>query len=83
MTHDSIGGTNLFAGTNGGIFLSTDNGDSWSQIFAILSDDIYFISFLVRGSTLFAGTNNGVYLSTNNGSSWTRCGLMGTSVPSL
>lgn len=28
----AISGTNLFAGTNGGVFLSTNNGTSWTAV---------------------------------------------------
>jgi hypothetical protein len=58
-------GSNIFAGTNGGIFKSSDNGNNWSQISSI---GAYTLE--VSGSNLYAGTSNGVYLSTNNGNNW-------------
>ena len=77
-----IGGVNLFVGTfaptyneTAGVFLSTDNGSSWTPIYSSLMN--YGVSSLVIDTNgtdsfnLFAGTGNGVYLSTNNGTSWT------------
>jgi hypothetical protein len=62
-------GSSLYAGTEGGVFLSTNNGESW---FAINSG-IYnqtINSILISGSTIFAGSNGGVYITTNNGAMW-------------
>ena len=65
----AINGKNLFAGTQGGVFLSTNNGTSWAAVNTGLTDtDVR--SFAVCGTDLFAGTW-GVFLSTNNGTSWT------------
>ena len=64
-------GTNLFAGSNGkGIFLSTNNGTSWSAVDSGLTNtDVRALA--VSGTNLFAGTwGSGVFLSTNNGTSW-------------
>jgi photosystem II stability/assembly factor-like uncharacterized protein len=63
--------TNLFVGTlYDGIFLSTDNGTSWTAVNSGLT--ISFVNcFAVSGINLYAGTSGGVYHSTNNGSNWT------------
>ena len=66
-------GTNLFAGTYAGVFLSTNDGISWTQ--TGLTNYIYALS--VSGTNLFAGTLGGVYISTDNGASWTGRGLYG------
>jgi len=76
-------GTNLFAGTasgagvvSGGVFLSTNNGASWTQVNNGLTNTSV-TALTVSGTNLFAGTGTGqggwgrVYLSTNNGTSWT------------
>jgi hypothetical protein len=74
----AVSGTNLFAGTYffpptttyGGVFLSTNNGTSWTEVNTGLTN-INVYAFAVSGTNLFAGTSGGVFLSTNNGTSWT------------
>ena len=64
--------TNLFAGTDGGggVFLSTDNGTSWTAANDGLTDT-HIQALAVSGSNLFAGTyGGGVFHSTNYGASW-------------
>ena len=80
----AVSGTNLFAGTYGGVFLSTNNGTSWTAVNTGLTNTDVF-SFAVSGTNLFAGTNGGVFLSTNNGTSWTavNTGLTNTYVRSF
>ena len=80
-------GNNLFAATQSGVFLSTNNGANWAPVNAGLTNtDVEAIAAL--GNNLFAGTGHGVFLSTNNGGLWTPAssGLdtsMGTSVYSF
>jgi ligand-binding sensor domain-containing protein len=67
--------TNLFAGTIGGVFLSTDNGTSWSSASNGLPSNQdgsyqYVRCLALSGTNLFAGTNDGIFLSTDNGTSW-------------
>ncbi len=73
-------GTNLFAATDGvpqpdqnGIWLSTDEGSTWTLVNSSLSDnpDEYFTALAASGPYLFAGSNLGVFLSTDSGVSWT------------
>jgi hypothetical protein len=82
VSPNGVGGTNLFAGTSGGVFLSTNNGTSWTAASTPFSG----FSQMVRvGSNLFAGTYGSVFLSTNNGTSWSavNAGLMNTNVKAL
>ncbi len=76
-------GNNIFAGTNGGVYISTNNGISWTQT----ALNFYVYSLAVSGNNIFAGINGGasddVYLSTNNGVSWTQSGLNNRYVYSL
>ena len=60
-------GSTLFAGTQNGIFSSTDNGNNWT-----LSGlgDKQINTMTTNGSYIFAGTYDDVYFSTNNGASW-------------
>jgi len=68
----------LFAGVGGahnfdsaGVFLSTNNGISWSSVNNGLTDSNASISALATiGTNVFAGTDSGVYLTSNNGISW-------------
>src|SRR5271169_5139892 len=61
---------NLFAGTwGGGVFLSTNNGTSWTAVNSGLTN-FSIMSLAVSGTNLFAGTQNGLFLSTDNGNSW-------------
>jgi hypothetical protein len=63
-------GSNIFVGTNSGVWLSTNNGTSWTAVNSGLTNDT--VNFLtVSGNNIFAGTKRGVFLSNNNGTSWT------------
>ncbi len=85
-------GTNLFADispNNGsfenivpGVFLSTNNGSSWS---AANTPFLGFLGMAEIGTNLFAATEKGVFLSTNNGSNWAavNTGLPDTAVTAL
>jgi hypothetical protein len=68
-----MSGSNIFAGTDRGVFLSTDNGTSWTAVNSGLKDrdTTNVLSLAVSGSNIFAGTDSGVFHSTNNGTSWT------------
>ncbi len=67
----AVSSSNIFAGTDGGIFLSTNNGGSWvAKNNGLSGENINCIA--VSGSNIFAGSLfNGVFLSTNNGTNWT------------
>jgi hypothetical protein len=64
----------LFAGTsNTGVFVSANNGDSWTQ--TPLNNSTVWDLF-VNGNYVLAGTNlNGVYITKDNGASWVRSSL--------
>jgi hypothetical protein len=70
----AVSGSNIFAGTTyEGVFISTNNGTTWTQT-ALNNRDVY--SLAVNGNNIFAGTNYyGVYISTNNGTTWTQTAL--------
>ncbi len=77
----AVSGTNLFAGTGKGVFLSTDSGASWREVNSGL-DCLEVRCLAVSGGNLFAGTNwfdappalqlsiGGVFLSADNGQNW-------------
>ena len=67
----AINGNNIFVGTGGGgggVYLSTNNGNSWTLKETGLSNNqVWGIGF--NGSYTFVA-EYGVYLSTNNGNNW-------------
>lgn len=76
-------GTYLFAGTNEGVYLSTNNGTSWTAVNSGLTNlNVQYLA--VSGTNLFAGTlGGGVFLSINNGTSWTSTGLSNNAIHAL
>jgi photosystem II stability/assembly factor-like uncharacterized protein len=65
-------GNDLFAGTvNGGVFLSSNNGSTWSNV-GLQGKSVGRLSAI--GTTLFAAIQydeGGIFASTNRGASWT------------
>jgi hypothetical protein len=66
----AFSGSNIFAGTYSGVFLSTNSGTSWSLKKTGLTNTVVQ-SLTVNGFNIYAGTQGGVFLSTNNGTGWT------------
>ncbi|MFY8000631.1 MAG: hypothetical protein ACOVSW_18705 [Candidatus Kapaibacteriota bacterium] len=63
-------GNRLLAGTNDGVFLSTNLSDTWTQTQGWSGQEV--TSFFRASGTLFATTwGGGVFRSTNDGQSWT------------
>jgi photosystem II stability/assembly factor-like uncharacterized protein/transposase-like protein len=81
----AVSGSNIFAGIGSGVFLSTNNGTSWTAVNSGLPTNSSINCLAVSGSNIFAGTGSGVFLSTNNGTSWTavNSGLTNTAVEDL
>ncbi|HAW08133.1 MAG TPA: hypothetical protein DCW42_03040 [Bacteroidetes bacterium] len=74
VTSFAIKGNNIFAGEDGyGVYLSTNNGDSWTEKNNGLKTytDWRVFSLLIIDTNIYAGTYTGVYLSTDNGENWT------------
>src|SRR5438874_119588 len=66
-------GSTVFAGTQGGgVFRSTDHGDSWAQANAGLTDTNVRALAVTPEGHVFAGTFSGVFRSMDNGSTWTQ-----------
>jgi hypothetical protein len=69
----TVSGTNIFAATDSGIYVSANNGSNWTAANnGISNKDIYTLS--ASGSVIIAGTQSPafeVYLSTDNGAYWT------------
>ena len=66
----------LFAGTNGGgIFCSTDGGETWapaSEGLRVYENNMLPVIFALaqKGNTLYAGTNGNLFYSIDSGDSW-------------
>ena len=76
----------IFAGTDAsGVFRSTDNGNSWTQISNGLPIGVSVLSLAINSSgNIFAGTDgSGIFRSTDNGNNWARNGLNDRFVYSL
>ncbi len=77
----ALNGNNIFAGFlsaigsdgkmyGGGIYLSTNNGITWSEKDSGLTNKSVH-SILITNNYIFAGTEGGVFVSSNYGDSWT------------
>ena len=81
----ALSGTTLFAGTNSGVWSTTDNGTTWTQVNSgLTTTDVR--ALVASGTTLYAGTNGGgVFRSSDNGATWTatNTGLTNLTVLSL
>lgn len=71
ITAFAVSSSTLFAGTaTGGVYRSTNNGDSWTFSSAGLTN-MRITSLVVSNEKLFAGTSgSGVFYSTDNGTHW-------------
>jgi hypothetical protein len=88
----AMSGTNLFAGTEQGVFLShstdfgSDSWEGWSEKISGLNDkNVLSLAVSSDGTKLYAGTSSGIFLSTNNGTNWTEInnGLTNTYVNAI
>jgi photosystem II stability/assembly factor-like uncharacterized protein len=73
-----VSGSNIFAAADGGVFLSTNNGTSWTALTNRIVNTL-----AASGNIIFSGTySNGIYRSTDNGTTWsnTSTGLGGNNV---
>ncbi len=61
----------LLAGTNSGLFRSTNEGTSWTSV-PMGPANVYELQ--EDGGMVFAGTNNGFYLSSDSGTAWSYVG---------
>jgi photosystem II stability/assembly factor-like uncharacterized protein len=76
----AFSGDNFFAGTDSGVFLSTNNGMDWSLVNNGLPAQPCVYALASIGDNIYSGTKAGVFLSTNNGTNWTNIGLTNYSV---
>ena len=84
--HVSDGRGNFRYSADGGVYYSTDNGNSWlSANTGLSSRSVSALLLDKQYSTLYAGTSDGVFRSTDNGNSWlsANTGLSSRSVSAL
>lgn len=67
----------VFAGTDSGVFRSSDNGAHWGAVNnGLTSTLVYSLAFKMQGTggqtMLFAGTGAGLFFSTDFGDSWSQ-----------
>jgi len=74
-------GESIFAGTDDGIYLTTNNGFSWTKIGSLPSTSARFTALYLRDNYFIATTNDGVFASMDSGVTWieTDSGLANTS----
>jgi len=70
----AISDTNIFAGTSDGVYLSTNNGDTWTLVDSGIAGGNIIHAIAIKDTNIFAAAWNsgGVYLSTDNGNFWNR-----------
>lgn len=66
-------GDYLFAGTDDGVFTSTNDGINWTSV-SILNNRSAQV-LIVKDNYIFAGTWDGIFRSSNNGTNWIQVGL--------
>ncbi len=72
------------AGTNYGLYKSSDNGQSWNYINQDISENIVTCFCIRPDGYVLAGTSlKGIFISEDNGDTWNYIGLQGISVTSL
>lgn len=73
LTRDGM--TNLFAATSGGVYKSTNGGDSWALSANGLGNSLVYSLAVSPNGTMYAGTfYNRVFRSTDSGNSWSQVG---------
>ena len=72
----AVNGTNLFVGTEQGVYLSTDNGLTWTEVNnGLPATYIWYLK--VSGNNLYACTGGvGLFRTTDSGASWSNLGLI-------
>jgi photosystem II stability/assembly factor-like uncharacterized protein len=65
-------GSNIYAGLGSGVFVSTDNGASWTLKNTGLSSSPFIYTITSNGNKIYAGSASGkaVWVSANNGDTW-------------
>lgn len=68
-------GSLLFAGADDGIYISSDRGHTWKQIYK----DVQVNGFTVQGHQIYAALMNGAIATPDNGTTWKSVWKLGAS----
>ncbi len=75
----ALSGDSLFAGTDSGLYLSTNNGKLWNLVNTGIPAGTAVTSLNINGQNIFVGTTNGIYCCIDNRSLWVQ---INTGLPS-
>jgi hypothetical protein len=75
-------GSDIYAGTKYGVYLTSDNGINWTVKNTGLIDSLV-LSLAVNDSGIFAGTYGGLFFSSNKGGLWISKGLTNDTITAL
>jgi len=76
-------GSNIFVGTDYGVFISSNDGKNWALKNNGLSTYKITSSLMQNGDTLFAGTGSGLFMSSDSANNWISKGFSDTSICSI
>lgn len=62
----------IAVGYRGGIYESSDAGNSWSKLPTTFSNSLWAVDFLNRDTGFVGGTGNSVFSTTNGGTTWSQ-----------
>jgi hypothetical protein len=71
---DPANGQRLYAGTTGGLYVSTDGGVNWTRR---RSQRTWSVSIVGGSTEILAASADGLFRSTDNGTTWAAVGLPG------
>lgn len=64
-------GSLIVGGSEGrGVFISTNNGDTWTERNTGLQNVVYVNSIAITSGGIFIGTSNGIFFTSDNGLNW-------------
>ncbi|HEX2958194.1 MAG TPA: hypothetical protein VHO70_15275 [Chitinispirillaceae bacterium] len=73
VTQLQVNGSDIFAATPIGLFMSADTGNSWNAVNSWDTKSVsMFASFGANGHAIFASTGSGVIRSYDNGKNWSK-----------
>ncbi len=70
-----VAGSNIYAGGNDGLFISSNNGENWRSLGNGLPKWHSIYSLMFDGPKLYAGASYGMYVSTDYGENWSKLNI--------